>query len=108
MNNQFDLHEIKVLECIFIDRDNRKTPLAEHFIFNYLEKAGFHNARMAARFAFVKLLEKKYISEEYGFHDDPSYLLTESGERLFLDHPDFCPNNNFNANSLAIMDTSDD
>ncbi len=106
MNEQFELHELKVLECIFVVRSSRVVPLEENYIVNYLEDSGFKNPRMVARLAFLKLEKKGYIKEEYGFHGDPSYLLTESGERLFLDHPSFLPNNN--VNNLTAMNTAGD
>ena len=87
MNEQFELHELKVLECIFVVRSSRVVPLEENYIVNYLEESGFKNPRMVARLAFLKLEEKGYIKEEYGFHGDPSYLLTEAGEKLFLGCP---------------------
>ncbi|MFT4060050.1 MAG: hypothetical protein QM652_10955 [Legionella sp.] len=83
MNEQFDLHELKVLECIFVARHSKAVPIEEKCIVNYLEESGFKNPRMVARLAFLKLEKKGYITEIYDFVS--GYLLTEAGEKLFLD-----------------------
>lgn len=84
MNDPFDLHELKVLECIFVVRGGKAVPTEEKCIVNYLEESGFKNPRLVARLAFLKLEKKGYITEVYDFIS--GYLLTEAGEKLFLDY----------------------
>lgn len=87
MSNKFESHELKVLECVFVERTNSSAPVEEIDILNYLENMGYENFKMAARLAFLKLVRNGYLEEELGFQGVPGYKLTEAGENLFLNYP---------------------